>query len=195
MDADMSLPSAPTQQFLTIFLITLNWPVGSVIGNAAHAATAVLHKHRTEARVAEYLSDVEGMRKVVLETKNEASLAKVEAELTQRGILHHKWIEQPEGIAACIATAPYLRDDVKDSSEYRPWNLQSQTYAAGIYERPIKRGDELVLLGPAFSCQQRHHSLLAPRLDVHSISDNGKLFSNGYNCYGQLALKMDEDAV
>ncbi|KAJ3405180.1 peptidyl-tRNA hydrolase domain-containing protein 1 [Chytriomyces hyalinus] len=138
MDADMSLPSAPTQQFLTIFLIvrkdltkTLNWPVGSVIGNAAHAATAVLHKHRTEARVAEYLSDVEGMRKhqrlthpdtnthftvyqVVLETKNEASLAKVEAELTQRGILHHKWIEQPEGIAACIATAPYLRDDVKD---------------------------------------------------------------------------------
>ncbi|KAI8832948.1 peptidyl-tRNA hydrolase II domain-containing protein [Chytriomyces cf. hyalinus JEL632] len=120
-ESDVSLPSAPTQQFLTIFLIvrkdltkTLNWPVGSVIGNAAHAATAVLQKHHTEARVAEYLSDVEGMRKVVLETKNEASLAKVEAELKERGILHHKWIEQPEGIAACIATAPYLRDDVKD---------------------------------------------------------------------------------
>ncbi|KAJ3236216.1 Regulator of chromosome condensation [Chytriomyces hyalinus] len=30
---------------------------------------------------------------------------------------------------------------------------------------------------------------------TYLISDQGELFSCGYNCYGQLALKMDEDAV
>ncbi|KAJ3382880.1 hypothetical protein HDU80_001439, partial [Chytriomyces hyalinus] len=27
------------------------------------------------------------------------------------------------------------------------------------------------------------------------ISDHGELFSCGYNCYGQLALKMEEDVI
>ncbi|KAI9351280.1 peptidyl-tRNA hydrolase II domain-containing protein, partial [Obelidium mucronatum] len=106
---------------LTVFIIvrkdlakTLNWPMGAVIGNAAHAATAVLHKYRDEQRVIQYMSDLEGMRKVVMETKNEGSLDKVEATLKERGLLFHKWIEQPEGISAAIATAPYYREDVQE---------------------------------------------------------------------------------
>ncbi|KAJ3376663.1 mannose-1-phosphate guanyltransferase [Entophlyctis sp. JEL0112] len=126
MAANVAAP-APPQQFLTVFVIvrkdlikTLNWPLGAVIGNACHATAAVLHKFRADERVQAYLSDLEGMRKpvtrlareVVLETKNEASLDKVEGMLAEHGVKYHKWIEQPEGIAAAIATAPCYRDEV-----------------------------------------------------------------------------------
>ncbi|KAI8612036.1 putative peptidyl-tRNA hydrolase PTRHD1 [Chytriomyces sp. MP71] len=112
--------AAPSQQYLTVFIIIrkdlskapLNWPTGAVIGNAAHAATAVLHKYRHEERTIKYLEDMESMRKVVLETKNEGSLLKVAEQMKEKGILHHLWIETPEGIPACLATAPYIRDDV-----------------------------------------------------------------------------------
>ncbi|KAJ3002701.1 UNVERIFIED_CONTAM: peptidyl-tRNA hydrolase domain-containing protein 1 [Siphonaria sp. JEL0065] len=114
-------PTASPQAFLTVFIIvrkdlakTLNWPMGAVIGNACHAATAVLHKYRDEQRVIEYMADLEGLRKVVMETKNEGSLEKVEAALKEKGLLYHKWVEQPEGIPAAIATAPYFREDVQD---------------------------------------------------------------------------------
>ncbi|KAJ3130209.1 hypothetical protein HK100_008182 [Physocladia obscura] len=116
-----AVPTLTQQAFLTVFVIvrkdlskTLGWPMGAVIGNACHAATAVLHKYRNEQRTIDYFTDLEGMRKVVLETKNEASLNKVEALMNEKGILHYKWIEQPEGISAAIATAPYFRDDVQE---------------------------------------------------------------------------------
>ncbi|KAJ3203094.1 mannose-1-phosphate guanyltransferase [Entophlyctis luteolus] len=130
MAANVAAP-APPQQFLTVFVIvrkdlikTLNWPLGAVIGNACHATAAVLHKFRADERVQAYLSDLEGMRKpvtrlareVVLETKNEASLDKVEGMLAEHGVKYHKWIEQPEGIAAAIATAPCYRDEVQDGA-------------------------------------------------------------------------------
>lgn len=51
------------------------------------------------------------MHKVVLECKNEAALNRVANSLTDSGIDHYKWIEQPEGIVTCLATIPIEKND------------------------------------------------------------------------------------
>jgi hypothetical protein len=43
---------------------------------------------------------------VVLECKSEAQLRTLSAKLTQDGVLHKLWIEQPEDCASALATAP-----------------------------------------------------------------------------------------
>ncbi|KAJ9054666.1 hypothetical protein DSO57_1011668 [Entomophthora muscae] len=50
-----------------------------------------------------------------LKTKNENSLLAVANNLTELGIPHCCWIENPENIKTCIATAPVLRSDLKDA--------------------------------------------------------------------------------
>ncbi|KAJ9077357.1 hypothetical protein DSO57_1017495 [Entomophthora muscae] len=110
------------KEHLTIFIIlrkdlvkSLGWTSGSIIAQACHASTAVLHQHSSLPSTKEYLENLEQMHKVVLETKNENSLLAVANNLTELGIPHCCWIENPENIKTCIATAPVLRSDLKDA--------------------------------------------------------------------------------
>ncbi|KAJ3191766.1 peptidyl-tRNA hydrolase domain-containing protein 1 [Irineochytrium annulatum] len=118
--------AAEPMSMATIFIVVrrdlltaLNWPVGSVIGQGAHAATAVIWQNREHPSVVAYMADIHNLRKVVFEaiydlakTKNEESLLKVEQAMTEAAIINHKWVELPEGIPTAIATIPYLRADV-----------------------------------------------------------------------------------
>lgn len=45
----------------------MNWPLGSVIAQACHACTAVLHLFYNDPSTQLYLSDLDNMHKVVLE--------------------------------------------------------------------------------------------------------------------------------
>ena len=45
---------------------TLKWPMGAVIAQACHAATAVLHQYKDSEDTQAYLEDVDNMHKVVL---------------------------------------------------------------------------------------------------------------------------------
>lgn len=49
---------------LTALVKKLDWPVGPLMAQASHAATAVLHKFKDEDDVKEYLDDLDNMRKV-----------------------------------------------------------------------------------------------------------------------------------
>ncbi|KAJ2690302.1 hypothetical protein IWW39_000853 [Coemansia spiralis] len=80
-----------------------------------HDTLAAIHKFREDERVKEYLSDVDGMHKVVLETKNEASLVKVADSLKQQDIPYYLWVEQPENTPTCLATVPVMRSDLGDA--------------------------------------------------------------------------------
>ncbi|KAG0007049.1 peptidyl-tRNA hydrolase domain-containing protein 1 [Modicella reniformis] len=65
---------------LTIFIVirkdlikTLGWTTGSVIAQACHASTAVLHKTQDLRDTREYLADINNMHKVVLEISGEGT--------------------------------------------------------------------------------------------------------------------------
>ena len=46
---------------------TQKWPVGALVAQGCHACTAVIHTHRDNGNVVQYLSDLDRMHKVVLE--------------------------------------------------------------------------------------------------------------------------------
>ena len=46
---------------------SLGWPLGAVIAQACHAATAALHENISDPQVQSYLQDMDRMHKVVLE--------------------------------------------------------------------------------------------------------------------------------
>lgn len=50
-------------------LTELKWPLGALITQAAHAATAVLWEHRTDEDVLKYMEDLDRMRKVTLQVE------------------------------------------------------------------------------------------------------------------------------
>ncbi|CDS06726.1 hypothetical protein LRAMOSA09253 [Lichtheimia ramosa] len=80
--------------------------VSSVMAQACHVSTAVLHATRDQANTIAYLNDTKNMHKVVLETKNAGSLEKLEEALAGHEIPTYKWIEQPENIPTALATMP-----------------------------------------------------------------------------------------
>ncbi|XP_017102847.2 putative peptidyl-tRNA hydrolase PTRHD1 [Drosophila bipectinata] len=90
----------------------LNWPMGAVIAQCCHAATAVMHLNAGDSDTVAYLNDLENMHKVVLEAKDEAALVKLSEKLKENEIQHKLWIEQPENIPTCIALKPYVKDTV-----------------------------------------------------------------------------------
>ncbi|XP_065366136.1 putative peptidyl-tRNA hydrolase PTRHD1 [Calliphora vicina] len=90
----------------------LNWPLGAVIAQCCHAATAVMHLHADDDATKSYLADLDNMHKVVLEAKDEAALTKLANKLKENEIQHKLWIEQPENIPTCIAIKPYVKEDV-----------------------------------------------------------------------------------
>ncbi|KAL1923324.1 uncharacterized protein VTP21DRAFT_8304 [Calcarisporiella thermophila] len=101
---------------LTMFIIirrdlikSLGWNTGSVIAQASHASTAVLWQYKDTPATQEYLSNLDTMHKVVLETKNLDTLQSIASSLEQLNVPHKVWIEQPENFATCLATAPIHR--------------------------------------------------------------------------------------
>ncbi|KAI8088694.1 peptidyl-tRNA hydrolase II domain-containing protein [Halteromyces radiatus] len=100
-------------EHLTMYIVvrkdlakTLKWPTGSVMAQACHAATAVLHTTRNDSNTIKYVEDHERMHKVVLETKNEETLGDLVASLQAHNIPLYRWVEQPENIPTAMATAP-----------------------------------------------------------------------------------------
>ena len=80
----------------------LRWPVGSVIAQATHAATAVIHIHAFDPIVRAYLKGDDGlayltMRKVVLEVAGEKEMQDLAERLEglEPRIPFHLWVEQP----------------------------------------------------------------------------------------------------
>ncbi|XP_072307746.1 putative peptidyl-tRNA hydrolase PTRHD1 [Eucyclogobius newberryi] len=92
---------------------TLSWPLGAVITQACHAATAAVHLHYTDPDTQRYLQELDSMHKVVLGAPDEAALSGLSQTLTQAGLLHKVWIEQPENIPTCLALKPYPKDTVQ----------------------------------------------------------------------------------
>lgn len=93
-------------------LTKMSWPFGAVIAQACHAATATLHLFRDDENVVKYVEDLDNMTKVVLEAPDERSLIALKEKLTEAGIDHKVWIEQPENYATCIAIKPYPKPEV-----------------------------------------------------------------------------------
>uniref|UniRef100_A0A2A4JJN4 peptidyl-tRNA hydrolase n=1 Tax=Heliothis virescens TaxID=7102 RepID=A0A2A4JJN4_HELVI len=97
----------------TDLLKELGWSIGSVVAQACHASTAVLHLYKDDETTIQYLNDMDNMHKVVLEVPNEETLKKVTEKLKENSIAHKLWIEQPENIPTCLALKPYPKDEVK----------------------------------------------------------------------------------
>ena len=56
-----------------------------------------------------YLSDLDNMHKVVLETGPD-DLTKISDKLKEAGVDHKLWIEQPENFPTCLAVKPYPKE-------------------------------------------------------------------------------------
>lgn len=51
----------------TDLLKEMGWSIGSVVAQACHASTAVLHLYKDDETTMKYLDDMDNMHKVVLE--------------------------------------------------------------------------------------------------------------------------------
>ncbi|XP_034435303.1 putative peptidyl-tRNA hydrolase PTRHD1 isoform X1 [Hippoglossus hippoglossus] len=91
----------------------LSWPLGAVITQACHAATAALHVFRSDPDTARYLEELDSMHKVVLGVPDEAALTALSETLTQAGVSHKLWLEQPENFPTCLALKPYPKETVQ----------------------------------------------------------------------------------
>ena len=68
----MSLTSMQLVQYVVVrgdLLRLLSWPTGAVIAQACHASTAALWSHRDDPNTIKYTSELDNMRKVVLEVR------------------------------------------------------------------------------------------------------------------------------
>lgn len=91
----------------------LNWPIGALIAQACHAVTAVTHLYYNDEETKLYLTDIDNMHKIVLESPNEQSLINLKTKLEENSIKHKLWIEQPENIPTCLAVRPYPKTNVQ----------------------------------------------------------------------------------
>ncbi|KAJ8985341.1 hypothetical protein NQ317_008372 [Molorchus minor] len=91
----------------------LKWPAGAVIAQACHAVTAVTHLFHDDEVTQKYLKDLDNMHKVVLEAADEKSLYDLRDKLEETGIKCKLWIEQPENIATCLVSKPYVKEEVQ----------------------------------------------------------------------------------
>ncbi|XP_034251371.1 putative peptidyl-tRNA hydrolase PTRHD1 [Thrips palmi] len=108
--------AGPVVQYIVVrgdLVSRLGWPAGALIAQACHACTAVTHLFRDDVHMQVYLSDLDNMRKVVLEAENEKSLQELAAKLDENGVLHKLWIEQPENIPTCIAVKPHPKEEIQ----------------------------------------------------------------------------------
>ncbi|KAI7799956.1 putative peptidyl-tRNA hydrolase PTRHD1 [Triplophysa rosa] len=116
----MATPSGSTSRRLVQYVIVrsdlihaLSWPLGAVITQACHAATAAIHLNYNDPDTQDYLAELDTMHKVVLQAPDEASLTTLSNTLCEKSIAHKLWMEQPENIPTCLALKPYPKDTVQ----------------------------------------------------------------------------------
>ncbi|EFN56316.1 hypothetical protein CHLNCDRAFT_14905, partial [Chlorella variabilis] len=95
----------------------LDWPLGSLVAQGCHAATAALWMTREAATTQQYCApeNIDHMHKASRPgwgglqkwgAEDEAQLRKLATKLGEAGVAHKLWIEQPEDFATCLSTAP-----------------------------------------------------------------------------------------
>ena len=106
-----------------------SWPLGAIIAQACHACVAALAQAADgsgggggapppppppPAAAAAYVSPsaLPAMHKIVLGTDGADSLAALAARLRAASVAHHVWVEQPEGVPTCLASAPAAKADL-----------------------------------------------------------------------------------
>ncbi|XP_065898064.1 putative peptidyl-tRNA hydrolase PTRHD1 [Dysidea avara] len=89
------------------------WPIGAIVAQACHASAAVLHQFREDPNTQLYFKNLDNMRKVVVEAKDEAELVGIADALQDDKMDFKLWTEQPENIATCLATKPYEKSDIQ----------------------------------------------------------------------------------
>ena len=108
--AGASASSATTTDPIVMYVVIRSdlrgakgWPLGSLVAQACHASVAITASAIDEGddatRAYVHADNVDHMRKVVLETKNEEALRTLSSTLEASGIKHKLWIEQPENVA------------------------------------------------------------------------------------------------
>ncbi|NXX25622.1 PTRD1 hydrolase, partial [Nicator chloris] len=90
-----------------------SWPLGAVVAQGCHAALAAVHGYREHPDTGAYLEQGGAMRTVVLEAPDENSLLDLAKILKEKGVDHRVWMENPEGIATCLALRPYPKNQVQ----------------------------------------------------------------------------------
>ncbi|TFK80656.1 peptidyl-tRNA hydrolase II [Polyporus arcularius HHB13444] len=125
---------AATQQPLVMQIVVrrdlldaAGWGVGPLMAQVAHATSAVLHETRERPDTQTYLQDLKNMRKVVMQTTDQASIEKLAKLLDtcDPPVPYHLWIEQPENTPTCLALSPNRRESkikkALDKSSCRLW--------------------------------------------------------------------------
>ncbi|KAH8067676.1 aminoacyl-tRNA hydrolase [Aureococcus anophagefferens] len=84
------------------------WPLGALVAQGAHAAVAAVVESMGADDTRAYVAPeaLGSMTKAVLELKGEPQLRALSEKLAADGRAHHLWVEQPENVATCLATAP-----------------------------------------------------------------------------------------
>lgn len=91
----------------------LKWPTGALIAQGCHACVSALWLSKDHPATIDYCKDMDNMHKITLEATSAETLTTISSSLTAAGIVHKLWIEQPENIPTCIATAPLQRSILK----------------------------------------------------------------------------------
>jgi peptidyl-tRNA hydrolase len=75
-----------------------HWPLGSLMGQAAHASLAVIAENYNDPFVQQYIapSNINHMHKIVMQANNEAQLLDLHQKLQQKQIVSRLWVELPE---------------------------------------------------------------------------------------------------
>jgi len=90
----------------------LKWPAGAVVSQAAHAAVAAVAASWDEKWTQAYLKDLDRMHKVTLQIDSEEELVGLSKRLEAAGVFHKLWMEQPENVPTCIASAPRPKSEL-----------------------------------------------------------------------------------
>ncbi|XP_077527677.1 putative peptidyl-tRNA hydrolase PTRHD1 [Haemaphysalis longicornis] len=116
----MAAPTAKGSGVLVQYLVVrsdllteLGWPIGAVIAQACHAATAVMQLFKDDPNTIAYTDDLDNMHKVVLAAPTDAKLIALSKTLEAAKVDHKLWTEQPENIPTCLATKPYAKSEVQ----------------------------------------------------------------------------------
>jgi peptidyl-tRNA hydrolase len=74
------------------------WTKGAIIAQACHASVAAVWENRTDEITQTYVSALGSMHKVVVGAESEADFLETERRLTEAGVAHHCWLEEPDHV-------------------------------------------------------------------------------------------------
>lgn len=112
LGSESSIPEDPIVQYVVVRK-DLKWPKGAMIAQACHASIAAVWNSQNDAYTQEYLKNQDSMHKVVLGAENEEDLREVSKSLEEANIGHKLWLEQPDNVYSCVASAPAPRSALK----------------------------------------------------------------------------------